>query len=118
MAKEEQHIGYDESYYEGDSLQIVVTVTEDGSDKDITGSTPSWTMSSDPGDAVELSDSDSGVSASVTDAANGEVTVTIDEGTTDGKVGKWYHEVRLEDSAGEKSVVTRGRMAIQERVST
>ena len=117
MPRNNQDIGFDESYYEGDSLDIVVTVEEDGSAKDLSGASASWAMSPTPGDTVELSSSDSGVSVSITDEAAGEITVSISEATTEGLVGSWYHEVRVTDSAGDKSVVTTGRMAIEERVS-
>lgn len=117
MVHKNQDIGYDEPYYEGDTLQIVVTVEEDGSAKDLTGATASWAMSSDPGESPELTDADSGVSAVLSDAANGEITIEINDGTTEGLVGNWHHEVRLTDNSGQKSVVAVGRMAIEERVS-
>lgn len=118
MAITGQDIGdNDDRYYAGDSLDMVVDVTEDGSAKDLTGASVEWAMSANPGSTEELSDSDTGVTASVTDAANGEVTVTIAEGTTNGLERSWYHEVRITDSSGDKAVVTRGTFTIASRVN-
>lgn len=102
-------------YYEGDTLEIIVDVTEDGSAKDLTNSSASWEVSKGPDRRTELSGSDSGVDVSITDAANGEVTITVDEGATDGMVGAYHHQLRVTDSVGDKAVVTTGRLEIGPR---
>lgn len=118
MAKDDQDVGTSvEPYYEGDSLELVISVDEDGSDKDLTGASVEWAMSRDPSSAEEISESTTGVSASVTDAATGEITVTIAQGITDGKTGRWHHETRVTDSSGDKAVVTRGEFYIIPRVN-
>jgi hypothetical protein len=54
---------------------------------------------------------------SVTDAAAGEITVTIDSGVTDGLAGRYQHEVRVTDQDGDTAVVTEGRVRIADRVT-
>jgi hypothetical protein len=117
MAKTQQDIGTTDPYHEGDSLELIVDVDEDGSDKDLTQASVSWTVAHRLGASPTLSDSDSGVSASVTDAAAGEVTVTIDSGVTDGLAGRYQHELRVTDLNGDTAVVAEGRFRIAERVT-
>jgi hypothetical protein len=117
MAETQQDIGTIEPYHEGDSLEVIVSVDEDGADKDLSQATVSWTVAHRSGATPTLADTDSGVSASVTDAATGEVTVTIDSGVTDGLAGRYQHELRVTDLNGDTAVVAEGRFRIAERVT-
>lgn len=116
MVTTQQHIGTDESYYEGDALEIVVTL-DNLPDQGLTGATVSWTMAEEEGKPPILSDSDTGVSVSITDASNGVITVTIGGGITDDLVGTYEHEMRITDSLGRPAVVTKGYVQISERVT-
>lgn len=99
-------------------MEITVDVDNpDGTAKDLTGASVEFALSERPDGPEELSQDDSGVTAAVTDAAAGEVTITIDADTTDGMARKWYYEVRVTDSEGKKSVVTRGTLRISERLN-
>jgi hypothetical protein len=119
MAKTNQNIGVDENaYFAGDSLEIIVNVDDRGSDLDIVGASIEWAVAESPGSSEIISESDSGVTATVTDADAGELTITVDEGVTDGLDGRYYHEVRLTDSSGREAVVTRGILRIGTRVNT
>jgi len=109
--------GSDEPYYEGDTLEITVTVTEEGSAKPIDGATIEWALAKDAGGTETLTEGDTGVTTAITDAANGKLEVVIDEGVTDGLSGIYEHEVRLTDSTGDKSVVTKGSFSIYERLN-
>lgn len=113
MTSDNQNVGV----YAGDSFELIIDVTEDGSAKDLSGASVEWALAERPGTAELLDQSDSGVDASITDAGNGEVTVTVDAGTTDDLVGTLNHELRVTDSSGRKSVVTRGTVTILSRVN-
>lgn len=117
MTATDQNIGLgNDPYFAGDSLVITVDVDKsDGTDKGLTGANPSWVVE-DNGEEV-LSDGDTGVTVTVSDAAAGEVEIDIDPGTTDGLYGMFEHYVRIEDAAGEKTVVTTGDILITKRGS-
>lgn len=107
----------DVGVYSGDSFEVIIDVTEDGSARDLSGSSVEWAISDKPGSAEVLDQSDTGVDASITDAGNGEVTITVDEGVTDDLRKSYSHELRVTDSSGRKSVVTRGLLTILPRVN-
>lgn len=112
-----QHIGTeDDQYIEGDSLRIDATVTEDGSAKDLQGATVNFGIGEDYGSQVELSDSDSGIQANVTDTTNGEIEVVINDGVTDGMAGYWVYEIEVEDAGGQVVTVTRGDFVIEDEL--
>lgn len=118
MTKTGQDIGLgDEPYHAGDSLDIVFTVTEDGSAKNLTGANVVWKAKKQRVSDTVFDSDDSGISASVTDASAGEVTVDIDSGVTDGKETTLYHELRVTDSANDKAVVSTGKWKIIPRVT-
>jgi len=117
MVRTQQDIGTADPYHEGDALELIVDVDEAGDDKDLAQATVSWTLAHRPGATPTLSDSDSGVTATVTDAAAGEVTVTIDSGVTDGLAGRYQHELRVTDRNGDTAVVAEGRVRIADRVT-
>lgn len=114
MTETNQDIG---PVFAGDSLEITIDVVEDGSAKDLSGSSVEWAASERPGGAEVLDESAPGVTVSITDASNGEVTVTIESAVTDVITGKLFHELRVTDSSGRKSVVTRGTVTILSRVN-
>lgn len=118
MAKDDQDIGRgDDPYFAGDSLELPITVEEDGSVKDISGWSSEWALSETPGGSELVNEADSGVDVTITDGPNGEVTVTVDAGVTDGLSRNYHHELRLTDTQGNKGVVTRGTIYIETRVN-
>lgn len=117
MVATKQTVGVQDNYYAGDALQLTITVTQDGSAKDLSNVTTEWALSSSAGETELLNEGDSGVSSTVTDAPNGEVSVTLDSGVTDDFVGQYEHELRITEGGGNPAVVTRGRVIINERVN-
>lgn len=119
MTKLEQNVGgSDDPYFAGDSLEITITVDDaDGNDKDLSGASVSWALAEKPGGAAVLDGSSTGVTVSVTNAATGEVTVTIAGGTTDDLVGSYYHELEVTDSAGDVDTVARGRFDVERDIA-
>jgi hypothetical protein len=96
-------------YYEGDSLDINVNVTTpDGSAKDISGASIRFKVKDDFGEPALLSDSDSGVSTTITDATAGELTVSLDAGVTDGLADTLVYLVRIQIGSSETTVTTGG----------
>lgn len=115
MASTDQHVGIDEPYHEGDTLELLVDVDDDGSDKALHQASVDWVLSETPSSTPVLDDSDSGVSATVSNGSAGEVTVTIDAGVTNDLAGHYQHEVRITDKSGDKAVVTEGHFRIVKR---
>ena len=116
MTLKNQNVGKSgDTYVEGDSLELVFTITEDGSVKDLGGSTTEWALIPGVGGSEVLDESDSGVSSLITDADSGEVTVTIEADVTDGLAASYKHELRLTDGSGKKSVVAQGDFIISTR---
>lgn len=118
MTSVNQDVGFgDNPYFEGDSLEMTVTVREQNNRKDLSGATVEWVLYDDEQDPTQtiLDDGDAGVIANVTNASEGEVTITINAGITDGEVGQYEHELRVTDSNGDKKVVTIGRFHISVR---
>jgi len=101
MVRTQQDIGTTDPYHEGDALELIVDVDEGGADKDLAQATVSWTLAHRPGATPTLSDSDSGVTAQV----------------TDGLAGRYQHELRVTDRNGDTAVVAEGRVRIAERVT-
>jgi len=91
-------------YLAGESLVQEFTVQQDGSDFDVSGATISWSLlpigSDDVADAV-LSDSDGGVSVTVSDPGNDgvaeRITVEIDQTVTAGLAGHYTQVVEIDD---------------------
>lgn len=98
-----------EDYTAGESLVFPFDITKpDGSAKDLTGATAEWLLlpseDSDDADAL-LTDSDTGVSLSFdSPRTDGEITLTIARGETDGWGDNVYHhELRIDgDSQGRQ----------------
>jgi hypothetical protein len=114
MTATDQHVGTDaDPYYAGDSLELTFDVDQpDGTAKDLTGATVSWAVASRPGDTPALDDGDAGVTLTISDAANGEVTVTVDAGATSDLSGLYYHELEVEDASGAVDTVARGEFTV------
>lgn len=102
-------------YIAGESLTQEFTVEEDGSAKDISGAEIEWSLlpnrGADAADA-ELDDSDSGVSASIVDAANGRVDVAIDQDVTTGLGGDRYWQRLVVDDSGSGKQIWGGTVRI------
>ena len=85
----------------GESRTIEGTVKENGSAKDISGASTAWFLLPDQGDPdgdAVLSDSDSGISVSIVDAANGRLDITINQGETDGLSGRYWQRIEVDDT--------------------
>lgn len=107
----EHHVG-------GEALVWEFTITEDRSNRDITGASIEWYLLERRGEAntnAVLDHNDSGVEARIEDAASGRVDVDIDSGTTEQFAGsmKWQRLI-VEDSAGNVQI-WNGPFPIQER---
>ena len=79
-----------------ESRRLEFTAKEDGSVKDLTGATISWSLANDSG--VVLDDSDSEIDITIIDAQNGRFNVEID--TFDTGAGVYRQRVEIEDSQG------------------
>lgn len=114
MTKRNQDI---DDYHAGDTLEIVVTVTDDdGNIIDITGADVEWYLlqyetSPDEDHLLKKTTTDGGIT--VTSAQDGEFTVTVDAGDTDGMSGEYHHRARMTDSTGNRSTVMTGTITIR-----
>lgn len=102
-----------DGYYAGDTLQITITVQDDaGNALDLTGATVEWVLvSAGERETVLSKDSASGGIA-LTDAANGEIRITIDPADTESLKGLYRHEAEVTDASGNTSTVTVGDFEI------
>lgn len=119
MTKLNQDVGGpNDPYYAGDSLEITISVDDaNGNNKDLSGASVSWVVAEKPGGSAVIDGSTTDVSVSVTDAAAGEVTVTVGNGVTDDLVGSYYHELEVTDSAGDVDTVMRGRFDVERDIA-
>lgn len=98
--------------YEDDAFRRTFDVTEGGSTKNLTGATAEWSVAREAGGTAVLDETDAGVDVTITDAGNGEVTLTVDPGTTTGLSGDYIHELEVTDSSGNSVTVSRGRFTV------
>lgn len=115
MTAIDQHIGVSETYHAGDTLRLVVTVTDHstGDPRTLSGASVRWAARATPAASGGLdSQTDDGITATVTDPDNGEVTVTVDAGATADLDGRYEHELRLTDATGTTAVVTTGILEV------
>jgi hypothetical protein len=110
-------VNQDISITAGDDFERVFTVTEGGSAKDLTGATPRWVAARSSGGTAIISSDDSDVSASVTAAASGEVTLTVDDTATVDLSGDYVHELEIESAPGEVVTVSRGVLSVDENTA-
>lgn len=93
----------------GDDLDLVITVR--ASDRctvqDLTGATALWVLSEAPGCTPLVSKT-----ATLTDAANGVVTVSLEPGDTDRYCGTYHHELQITDAVSKISTVMVGKAKI------
>lgn len=101
--------------YAGDDVDINVAVTDPatGDPKNLTGATVQWAMFKEyKGTVVVTKDTDDGVT--ITDAANGELTISLDAADTeDVRPDIYAHEVEVTDGSGNVSTVTTGHITLK-----
>lgn len=105
-----------EPYGAGESLEQQITIEEDGSPKDITDASVKWELVNTQGDErseAVLTESDSGVTVTVTDATNGRIDITIDQDvTTDFARTMPYWQRLIVDDAGSHKQIWSGPFPI------
>jgi hypothetical protein len=118
-ATDESVPGVGEDYIAGDTAQLVVTVTDDAGDPvTLTGATAAFALARTRGDDPVITKSTIDGGITLTDPANGELTVTVD-GTDTADLGgphgrRYYYEVTLGDETGQTATVTTGTWTIHE----
>jgi len=106
------------SMHSGDDKELVITINDSsGNAIDLSGLVSAkWSCSKKKSDGSFSSTpvvSKSLVSGiSVTDAANGELTVTLAQADTKDLSGSFYQELELVDSANKKQTVMTGTLTI------
>jgi hypothetical protein len=108
-----------EEYIEGDTARLVVTVTDDAGDAvNLTGATAAFALARTRGGDPLVTKSTDGGGITLTDPANGELTITID-GADTADLGsprgrRHYYEVTIRDGSGQTVTVTTGTWTIHE----
>jgi hypothetical protein len=90
----------------GDDLDLVVTVrdSDDCDAVDLTSATAVWVLARNPGCTPLLTKT-----GSLSDAVNGEVTITLEpEDTADLCAGRYHHELQVRDALSKTSTVMTG----------
>lgn len=104
-------------HHQGDALDINVSVENpDGTSKDLTSATAEWLLFENESDLdadALLTKTTGGGGISITDAANGKLTVSIDTNDTSSLVGQKHHRLRVTDSDGDRVTVFTGTFTIE-----
>jgi hypothetical protein len=90
----------------GDDVDLVVTVrnSDDSAVVSLVGASALWVLSDEAGCTPRLSKT-----GTLTDAANGLVTVSLTADDTGDLDGVYYHEMQITDGVGKISTVLTGR---------
>jgi hypothetical protein len=91
----------------GDDLDLVIVVraSDNCTLADLTGSTALWVLADSPGCTPRLS-----ITGTLTDAENGEVTVTLaPDDTADLSCGTYHHELQMRDGLNKTTTVMTGK---------
>lgn len=96
----------------GDELVLPITVRDNAGDLvNLTGASARFALARTPKATTIAIDSDaSPATASIlfTDAANGELSVTITDENAEALEGDYYYECKVTDNASREAVVVRG----------
>jgi len=93
--------------YDADAKNIVFNVTQSGAVYDLTNAAVTWAVAKMP-NATALFSKSEGSGIVVTDAANGQVTVTIDANDFTAP-GLYYHALKVVDGT-DTQIVSAGRV--------
>lgn len=97
----------------GDHKTLVITVKDaDGVAVNIASATIKWQCARSLGKASNISKATGGSGITITDAANGVFTVTLNPSDTNSLVGNFIHEAEVTSSGGTISTVLQGTMKI------
>jgi hypothetical protein len=92
----------------------VVVGDGDGGQQSLAGASVEWTAAPVRGGAAALSDADAGVSVEVTDAAAGELTISVaTDATADLAGGRYHHEVDVVSALNERRTVCEGWLHVR-----
>jgi hypothetical protein len=94
--------------FQGNSLTLGFDVEQDGEPVDLTGATIDWVAARRRDREIVL-EKEGDVDE---DPTTGRFTVELDPEDTEDLLGRYWHEARLEDSAGEIFTVTTGLMTV------
>lgn len=103
------------SVSQADTHVLAFTATSGGNAINLTGALQlKWTLSSKrKGDPTPILTKTLSSGVSVTNAAAGQFTVTVDNGDLDDqRPGYYYHEVFFENSANQKFVIATGWLTL------
>jgi len=102
----------------GEDLSLVVQVIDDDGAVSISGASTSYEVVAAKGAdsaTAHIDDGDPDVDVSVTSAADGEVTVTLDQGATDALGGdRYWHRLEVDD-IGTGLQVWHGHLRIEHK---
>jgi hypothetical protein len=110
--------GQDVTMWSGDDIALVVTVTTDGTTAvDITAYTINYVLQNAVDQYTQrVSKATGGSGITITDAINGEFTVTLADTDTSTYSGTYYHEAQVTDGSGNKYTVMTGTVTIKKDV--
>jgi hypothetical protein len=99
--------------FQGDTKQLVVSVVDgDGLAVDLSGATITWKLfKSKSGNVADVTKT-IGNGLTVTNATAGEFTVDLAEADTVNLIGTYFHEAKVQDIRGYKTVVMVGKVTI------
>jgi len=97
------------AYFSGDTLRITFTVNnDDGNAKDLTGATVTWALAKKQGSTPLVTKT-----ATLVTPASGVCRVDIAPADTADINGSLYHELQVEDAAGDVSTVIYGQFVVE-----
>lgn len=115
MTRRNQGVGTtDDPFYAGDSLRVVVSVTDDGGGvKNISGASVRWVLADEEGDAPILEKSTDGGGVTITAPTDGVFEVQLDPADTEELRGVYHHEAQLTDAGGDVSTLLTGSFVVR-----
>ena len=96
-----------------DQLVRRIDVTDDGERANLSGATVEWRAATVRGAESVLSDESPGVTATVTDATAGEITLTIASDVTGDLDGRYHHECDVIGANDIRRTVTVGTFRVK-----
>ena len=99
----------------GDTVPVIVTISDDsGAAVNLTGASARWAAA--PGTPRRFGSpvitKDPGAGIAITNAAAGELTVTLEPADTEALSGDYFHELQVTDSSGSITTPLSGLMTV------
>ena len=111
---------FDFEMHQGDTKRLLIAVKDPAgvAISLVAATSVKWWVAKKVTSTARLLEKSEGSGITVTNAAGGLLTITIDPDDTEAVSGDYYHELEVIDSAGDIGTVLRGTMSIARALVT